>query len=57
MECNMFEDSYLVGVAIRIGRFSVQSPLGARLGSGTQPRYDAPGDHPVKIVKTLSNIG
>ena len=39
------------GVPIRIGRFPVQTPLGARLGLGTQPRYEAPGDLWVEIVE------
>ena len=33
---------------VTIGRFLVQSPLGARPGLGTQPRYEAPGDLRVK---------
>ena len=39
-------ESRLVGydIVIRIGRFPVQTPLGAQLGLGTQPRYKAPGD-------------
>ena len=40
------------GVAIRIGRFLVQTPLGARPGLGKQPRYKAPSDLRVEIVKT-----
>ena len=39
------------GVTIRIGRFLVQTPLGTRLGLGTQPRYEAPGDLWVEIVE------
>ena len=39
------------GVTIRIGRFLVQTPLGARPGLGTQPRYEAPGDLWVEIVE------
>ena len=31
------------GVTFRIGRISVQTPLGDRPGFGTQPRYEAPG--------------
>ena len=40
------------GVAIEIGRFPIQTPLGARPGLGSQPRYEAPGNLRVKIVKT-----
>ena len=29
----------------------VQTPLGARPGLGTQPRYEAPGDPLLKYVK------
>ena len=29
----------------------VQTQLGALLGLGVQPRYDAPGDHPAQYVK------
>ena len=39
-------------VAIRTGRFPVQIPLGARLGLGTQPHYQAPGYLRVKIGQT-----
>ena len=39
------------GVVVRIGRFPVQTPLGARPGFGTQPRYEAPGDPRVENVK------
>ena len=39
-------------VVIRIGRFPVQTPPGTRLGLGTQPRYEASGDHWAKVVKT-----
>ena len=43
---------------IRIGRFPVQTPLGARPGLGTQPRYEAPGDLRVKLVdNAVINIG
>ena len=45
-------------VTIRIGRFPVQTPLGARLGLGTQPCYEAPGDLWVEIVENaVINIG
>ena len=40
------------GVVIRIGRFPVQTLLGAWLGLGTQPRYEAPSDLLVEIVET-----
>ena len=40
------------GGVIRIGRFLVQTPLGARPGLGTQPRFEAPGDLRAKIVNT-----
>ena len=33
------------GVAIGIGRYLGQIPLGPRLGLGTQSRNDAPSDH------------
>ena len=36
----------------RFRRFLVQTPLGARLGLGTQPCYEAPGDLRVETVKT-----
>ena len=39
------------GFAVRIGRFLVQNPLGARLGLGTQPCYEALGDLWVKHVQ------
>ena len=39
------------GAGIRIGTFSVQTPLGARPGLGTQPRYEAPGDPRVELVE------
>ena len=39
-------------VVTRIGRFPVQTPLGARPGLGTQPRYEAPGDLRVELDKT-----
>ena len=52
-----FGESGLVGsgAAVRIGRFPVQTPLGARLGLGTQPRYEAPGDPRVENVKKRSD--
>ena len=37
---------------VRIGKFSVQFPLSAWPGLGTQPRYEAHGDLAVEIVKT-----
>ena len=40
------------GVVTRIGRFSVQTLLDTPPGLGTQPRYEAPGDPQVGIVKT-----
>ena len=36
----------------KCGRFPVQTPLGARPGLGTEPRYEVPGDLRVEIVKT-----
>ena len=39
------------GVGIRIGRFAVQTPLGARPGLGIQHRYEAPGDLWVELVE------
>ena len=41
-----------LGVIIRIGRFSVQSPIGARPGLGTQSRYEVPGNLRIEITKT-----
>ena len=32
------------GIAIRIGKFLVQTTLGARLGLGTKPHYEFLGD-------------
>ena len=40
------------GVVIRTGRFPIQNPLDARLGLGTQLRYEVPGDLWVEHVKT-----
>ena len=47
-------DSDLVGqgVVIRIGRFPVQTPSGARPGSGTQPHYEASGDPWLEYART-----
>ena len=45
-----FED-ILNTKAKKIGRFPVQTPLGAWPGLGTQTRYEAPGDLRVKNVK------
>ena len=39
-------------IGIRIGRFLVQTPLGAQPGLGTQPRYEAPSDLRVESVET-----
>ena len=36
---------------MRIRGFPVQTPLGAWLGLGTQPRYEGPGNLRVKKVK------
>ena len=45
-------------VTVRNGRFPAQTPLGARPGLGTQPRYEASGDLLVEIVENaMSNIG
>ena len=45
-------------IVIRIGRFLVQTPLGAQLGLGTQPRYEVVCNLLVEIVKnTVINIG
>ena len=50
---NVVESSLVgEGIVIRIGRFPVQTPLGARPGLGTQLRYEDPGDLWIKIVKT-----
>ena len=35
----------------RIGGFLVQTPLGARMGLGTQPHYETPADLQVKYAK------
>ena len=41
----------------RIGKFLVQTPLGARLGLGTQPLYEASGDLQVEnLQKAVINI-
>ena len=48
-----FSSLFKLGIVIRIGRFLVQTPLGARPGLGTQPRYKIPGNHQVEYVKTL----
>ena len=46
------------GVASRIATFPVQTPLGARPGFETQPRYEAPGNFRVEIEEhTAINIG
>ena len=43
---------------MRIGRFPVQTPLGAQLNLGTQPHYKDPSDLQVKIVENaVINIG
>ena len=39
-------------VVNRIGRFSVQTPLGAWAGLGTLPHCKAPGDLWVEIVQS-----
>ena len=45
-------------IVIRIGRFPVQTPLGAQLGLGTQPRYEAVCNLLVETVKNaVINIG
>ena len=36
----------------RIGRFPVQTPIGARPGLGTQPCYGVPGGLGIENVKT-----
>ena len=36
---------------MRIGRFLIQTPLGAQLGLGAQPHYEALSDLWVKIVE------
>ena len=42
-------------IRIRIGRFPIQTPLGAQPGLGTQPRYKAPGDLRVEYVQKRSD--
>ena len=39
-----------------MGRFPVQTPLGARPGLGTQLRYEAPGDLRVEYVKRRQRL-
>ena len=48
-----FGESGLVGKGVTniIGRFSVQTPLGAHLGLGTQPHYVVLSDLWVKSLK------
>ena len=50
----LFGENGLVGSGLvsRIGRFSVQTPVGTWSALGTQPYYKAPGDSLVEIVKT-----
>ena len=43
---------FALGVAIRIGRYPVQTPLGSWLSLETQLHYKGPGDFRVKIVQT-----
>ena len=43
------------GISIRIRRFPVQTPLGARPVLGAQPHYEAPGDLQVEIVRKRSD--
>ena len=38
-------------VKVRVGRFLVQTTLGARPGLGTEPHYKAPGDIRVELAK------
>ena len=38
------------GIGSKIGKFLVQTPLGAWPGLGTQPHYEAPGDLQVKLA-------
>ena len=50
---NIWESGLLgLGVTIRVRGFPVQTPLGNRLGLGTQPCYEAPADFRVKILET-----
>ena len=39
------------GIVIRVGRYPVRTPVGARPGLGTQPRYETLGDPRVDYVK------
>lgn len=48
------ECPYGYSIAMRIGRFPFQFPLGVQLGIGTQPHYKAPVDHQVKILENAS---
>ena len=50
-QCN--GESGLVGsvIIIGIGKFPVETPIGARPNLGTQPRYQTLGDLWVEIVK------
>ena len=36
---------------MRTGRFLVRTPLGARPGLGSRPRYEAPGDLQIEYVE------
>ena len=38
-------------LGVRVRGFPVQTPLGNRLGLGTQPCYEAPADFRVKILE------
>ena len=48
---------WLSGLRRYIRNWKVQTPLGARLGFGIQPRYEAPGDLQVEIINAVVNIG
>ena len=38
-------------ILLGIGKYPVQTPLGAQMGLGSQPRYEAPGDLELKPDK------
>ena len=58
-ECNLFiTELELNRIIRRIGRLWVQTPLSTWPCFGTQPHYEAPGDHRVKLeLMEMINIG
>ena len=45
------------GVTTRMGRFPIQTPLGARPDLRTQLRYEVPGDRDEIVENAVINIG